>query len=49
MQEFEKLVKLLFYEGGKSFLKKGDILGDDETFYMHCLRCYIPKIVEIIY
>ena len=28
------------------FLTKGAVAGDDETFYMHCLRCYVPKIAR---
>ena len=36
----------LFYKyGAESFLSKKSI-GDCETFYMHTLRFYIPKIVD---
>ena len=37
-----------FYKHGKiSFLtKKSCSVGGDETFYMHCLRFYIPMIAE---
>ena len=35
-----------FYECGKhTFLTKRNT-GDDETFYFHCLRFYIPNIVD---
>ena len=35
-----------FYKCGKfTFLTKRNF-GDDETFYFHCLRFYIPNIVD---
>ena len=46
MDTYVKNVKLFFSAGGKSFLTKGVVKGDDETFYMHCLRFYIPKIAK---
>ena len=46
MDTFESNLKLFFTAGGKSFLTKGVVAGDDKTFYMHCLRCYIPKIAR---
>ena len=46
MDSFESKLKLFFTAGGKSYLTKGAVSGDDETFYMHCLRCYIPKIAR---
>ena len=44
MDTFENKLKVFFTAGGKYFLTKGAVAGDDKTFYMHCLRCYIPKI-----
>ena len=37
MDTLESKLKLLFTSGGKSF-------GDNETYYMHCLQRYIPKL-----
>ena len=48
LNTFQKKIKN-YYAGGKSFLTKGKVVGDDETFYMHCLRCYTPHIAEITY
>ena len=49
LNTFEQNVKKIYSAGGKSFLTKGKVVGDDETFYMHCLRCYIPHIAQITY
>ena len=49
LKKFEDELKLFYSAGGKSFLTKGTIVGDDETFYMHCLRCYIPQIARTTY
>ena len=46
MNTFERKLKRFFTAGGKSFLTKGAVAGDDETFNMHCLRCYITKIAR---
>ena len=46
MDRFESNLKLFFTVGGKSYLTKGAVAGDYETFYMHFLRCYIPKIAR---
>ena len=46
MDTYVKNVKLFFTAGGKSFLTKGVVKGDDETFYFHCLHFYIPKIAK---
>ena len=45
----EDKLKVFYSAGGKSFFTKGIAEGDDETFYMHCLRCCIPKIAKITY
>ena len=42
MTQFENDVKDFYEIGGKTFLTKWNIVGDDETFYMHCLRFYLP-------
>ena len=42
---FEKNIKAFYAAGAKTFLTKNNI-GDDETFYLHCLRFYIPKIAK---
>ena len=49
LDTFEEQLKIFYSAGGKSFLTKGKDVGDDETFYMHCLRCYIPHIAKITY
>jgi hypothetical protein len=49
LNTFEQNVKKFYSAGGKSFLTKATVVGDDETFYMHCLRCYIPHIAKITY
>ena len=43
MDTFKSTLKLFFTAGGKSFLTKGTVAGNDKAFYMHCLRCYVPK------
>ena len=42
MTQFENNVKDFYEIGGKTFLRKGNIFGDDEKFYVHCLRLYLP-------
>ena len=46
MKVFEGNLKKFYTAGGKSFLTKGKKVGDDETFYMHALRCYIPRMAR---
>ena len=46
LNQFEENLKDFYEVGGKSFLTKGDKIGDDETFYMHCLRFYLPDIAK---
>ena len=43
------LSEIFFSEEGESFLAKGEIEGDDETFYMHVLWCYMPTTANITY
>ena len=40
--QFESDVKDYYKIGGKTFLTKRNIVGCNETFYMHCLRFYLP-------
>ena len=42
LTQFENDVKDFYEIGGKTFLTKRSIVGDDETFYMHCLGFYFP-------
>ena len=49
LNTFQTNLKKFYSAGAKSFLTKGKVVGDDETFYMHCLRCYTPNIAEITY
>ena len=44
MATFERKLTILVTVGEEYFLTKGAVAGDVEIFYMHCLRCYIPKI-----
>ena len=46
MDTFENKLQLLFTVGGESFFRKGAVTDYDETFYMHCLRCYVQKIAR---
>ena len=48
MSEFNKNIKLFYNAGKHTFLTKNvSSPGDDETFYLHCLRFYIPHIAEV--
>ena len=49
LKYFESNLKVFFKLVGKSFLMKGEVIGDYETFYMRCLNCYIPEIAWITY
>ena len=44
--QFEENLKEFYKVGGKSFLTKGNKIGDDETFYMHYLRFYLSHIAK---
>ena len=44
MSDFNCNLKEFYAVGATTFLTKKQI-GDDETFYLHCLRYYLPKIV----
>ena len=46
MSQFVEHTKDFYEVGGKLFLMKGGKSGDDETFYMHCLRFYLPDIAK---
>ena len=46
MIQFVNNLKDFYKVGGNSFLTKGGTSGDDETFYMHCLRFYLPDIAK---
>ena len=46
MDTFESNLKIFFTAGGKSFLTKWVVVGDDKKFCFHCLRFYIPKIAK---
>ena len=41
--------KAFYASGSSTFLSDGNIVGRLETFYMHTLRFYIPKIARITY
>ena len=48
LNEFEKNLKELYDIGGRSFLTKNPAeVGDDETFYFHVLRFYMPHIAKV--
>lgn len=50
MLEFNNNVKKFYAAGKYTFLtKNAATLGDDKTFYLHCLQFYIPKIAKINY
>ena len=38
-----------FYEVGTKYFSTGVNTGNEETFYMHVLRSYIPKIAHITF
>ena len=42
-ERFNNNVKDFYEVGSRTFLTKREC-GDDETFYMHCLRFYLPQI-----
>ena len=48
MLELNTNIKLFYNAGKHTFLTKNvSSPGDDETFYLHCLRFYIPQIAEV--
>ena len=49
MTQFENDVKDFYEIGGKTFLTKRNVVGDDETFYMHCLRFYLPMHAKLTF
>ena len=47
MLAFESNLKLFYKAGRNTFLtKNAHSPGDDETFYLHCLRFYLPPIAK---
>ena len=47
MLDFNKNIKKFYASGKHTFITKNTATpGDDETFYLHCLRFYIPKIAK---
>ena len=45
LDEFTNNVKRFYNIGKRSFLTNNtDTPGDDETFYMHTLRFYMPRL-----
>ena len=50
LQVFKSNVVEFYYSGSNTFLSSSDDkVGDDETFYLHTLRYYMPKIAEETY
>ena len=50
MAEFIGDIKLFYEVGGRTFLTKSSAdIGGDETFYLHCLRFYMPRIAKETY
>ena len=47
MEEFIEASNLFYEVGSKTFLSQSMNRGCSETFYMHVLRYYIPKIAMI--
>ena len=45
IDEFKNKIKL-FYECGTSFFLTKVEVGDQETYYLHALWCYIPNMAE---
>ena len=45
---YEYHIKMIFTHGYKSFMSSRSE-GDRETFYLHCLRHYIPKMLKVTY
>ena len=44
--KFKSDVKLFYTVGSRTFLSRRGTEGEVETFYMHCLRYYLPDIVD---
>lgn len=42
---FKNDIELFYFYGSKTFLTRNTV-GDEETFYMHCLRFYMPQISQ---
>ena len=47
LEEWEAMLGKFYKAGRTTFLTKNpENEGDDETFYLHVLRCYLPKIAK---
>ena len=47
LEEFENNLRMFYEVGSRSFLTKNPaVVGDDETFYYHVLRFYLPVIAK---
>ena len=47
MERFEENLRKFYVVGSRTFLSSpGSINGNEETFYCHCLRYYIPEIMR---
>ena len=46
---FEQNLKKFYDVGSRTFLTKGAEVGKEETFYLHALRYYMPKVVRTTY
>ena len=47
LEEFENNLRMFYEVGSRSFLTKNPaVVGDDETFYFHVLRFYLPVIAK---
>ena len=49
MEKFECNVKKFYDVGSRTFISKLSNIGNDETFYLHVLRFYMPDIVRKTY
>ena len=48
ISHYEELAKILYQDGHKSFMTRRSI-GDGESFYLHTMRWYIPKMMRQVY
>ena len=50
MLDFESNVKKIYEEGKLTILTRNPLkVGNNKTFYLHCLRFYVPQIMKITY
>ena len=45
IDKFEQNITEFYLVGSTSFMKR-KLVGDSETYYLHCLRFYIPKLAR---